>query len=559
MRLSGRDRDTGISGAAESDAASDDADSAVRPDPGAGVGPEEPADRGDTTAGPARAARWSRPSTVGLLTFLLVATALILRNRFLFHDPQYEVGDAAANSLLVRDAKHFHLLVGHYSRIGFNHPGPALMYIQAAGEWLFTDVLGITPAPWNGQAVMLLLLASLALALTITIVHAWTGRWSVSLAALAVPVAVFGHHQFALSSWWEPDLAQPLFLLLLVAAASVASGRVEHVPFLLGIGGLLIHAHVQFVAFVTVIGAGALLALVLTQGGPRAVWRTNRRPLLVGAAVAAVFLSTIVLNTLLHWPGEIHKYVSYSGGSVHPSPGGALRYARQFWEPQSTSWGRVVPFLYVIVAALSVFLAPRPLRRTLGALFATCLLAEVLFVAYAFRGIDDLGQAYVGDFSRAIPIGLLLVMVVGLGSRLAALGPRLSRVPVVEIAVGVIALAVGLTTLARSDDILMRPAGLADLPQAIAAVQQATAGHPVVVHIVPGAGAGLSGSGLLLGLERHHVKVCQDDPALKVFLTPHRLCTPEQARAGVHVVVTERGTAPHPIAQTLSSDMSLAP
>jgi len=81
----------------------------------------------------------------GLLVLLLV------RNRGLFTHAVYEAGDPAANSILTLQAKHFALLTGHYSRVGFHHPGPAFFYVQAGGEWLLHDVTGLVPAAYTGR------------------------------------------------------------------------------------------------------------------------------------------------------------------------------------------------------------------------------------------------------------------------------------------------------------------------------------------------------------------------------------------------------------------------
>ena len=64
-----------------------------------------------------------------------------------------ESGDGAANSLLIQQAKTFNLLTGNYSRIGFYHPGPAILYVLAAGEFLFFDWLSIVPSPFSGQLI----------------------------------------------------------------------------------------------------------------------------------------------------------------------------------------------------------------------------------------------------------------------------------------------------------------------------------------------------------------------------------------------------------------------
>src|SRR5689334_15305486 len=90
---------------------------------------------------------------------------LLVRNDALFTKVVYEPGDYAANSILAYQAKHFALLTGHYSRVGFFHPGPAFLYVQAAGEWLLHDVTGIAAAPFDGQVMAIMALNAALIAL----------------------------------------------------------------------------------------------------------------------------------------------------------------------------------------------------------------------------------------------------------------------------------------------------------------------------------------------------------------------------------------------------------
>jgi hypothetical protein len=73
----------------------------------------------------------------------------------------HEMTDLAANSLLVLDAKSLGLWTGHYSRLGFNHPGPAILYVLAAGELLFYDWTGLVPSAFSGQLVAVAMYTSL--------------------------------------------------------------------------------------------------------------------------------------------------------------------------------------------------------------------------------------------------------------------------------------------------------------------------------------------------------------------------------------------------------------
>ena len=87
---------------------------------------------------------WSAAAGASLLVFLV-------RNPFLFSKKMYAWGDFAANAFLIDRALHWRLLVGNYSRVGFHRPGPALLYVQAWSQWLFYNVLGVVPTPYNAR------------------------------------------------------------------------------------------------------------------------------------------------------------------------------------------------------------------------------------------------------------------------------------------------------------------------------------------------------------------------------------------------------------------------
>ena len=86
----------------------------------------------------------------------------------------YEQGDGGANSILIAQAKHFTLLIGNYSREGFNHPGPAYMYVQAAGQWLFFYALHLVPTAWNAHVLAVFVLNSAFVAMVTGMVYGWT-------------------------------------------------------------------------------------------------------------------------------------------------------------------------------------------------------------------------------------------------------------------------------------------------------------------------------------------------------------------------------------------------
>ncbi|HEX5255766.1 MAG TPA: hypothetical protein VFW69_18185, partial [Mycobacterium sp.] len=258
----------------------------------------------------------------GLLVLLLV------RNRGLFARAVYEAGDPAANSILTLQAKHFALLTGHYSRVGFHHPGPAFFYVQAGGEWLLHDLARVVPAAYNGQAIAIMALNATLIALALTILYTWVRSVAAVLTAAGITLIFLAEHPQLVCSTWMPHVCFAPFLLYLFAVASVAAGRPRHLWIMVLAGGLLVHGHAEFLVLVPLLALAALVP-------QRRQLLTQRRELLIASAVLALFLLPIVLNATLHWPGEIPQYLAY-GHRAPNQPVAAARFLAQFWGPGPT-------------------------------------------------------------------------------------------------------------------------------------------------------------------------------------------------------------------------------
>src|SRR5262245_19388710 len=182
-----------------------------------------------------------------------VLALLLARNLWVLRTPVLAEGDYGSNSLRIELAKHFEQLVGHYSRFGFDHPGPAYFYIQAASEWLFHDVVPLTDAPYNAQLLGILVLNSVLLATCAAIIALRTRSRLNALLFLAIVVLVvsaetggFGAPGFLLAGNWTPHSSVIPFLTFLVAGASVLSGRFESLWIVALTGALLVHGYISF-------------------------------------------------------------------------------------------------------------------------------------------------------------------------------------------------------------------------------------------------------------------------------------------------------------------------
>lgn len=471
----------------------------------------------------------SRPPAGGgvvrsfVATFLALAAALIASSHDLFTKIVHEEGDNAANSILVVDAKNFELLFGNYSRLGFHHPGPVFLYVQAAGEWLLHDLLGVVPSPFNGQAIAILILNALLVAICFAILFSWYPSVALQAGLGGVLLLFLALYTELISSLWMPFVYFAPFLLLLVAGTSVAAGRTKHLWALALAAGLLVHGHAEFLFFVP------LLCLYFLWRWAKNTDRAGaRRSFTLAGIVLAAFLLPIVLNTILHWPGEVPKYFTYGVSHGLHTPWAAAGYALGFWGPNLILGIIIAPALF---AAVHRFARDEPFIQSglrVGAL------ALGLVFGYALVGIDSLREVYIGVFSRAIPLFMLFLAVIGLARRL--------RWPALAGAhVGL--LVMGLVVTAQTESLANRRQDVPGIPATLAAMSDEQAGRPIVIELSP-QNSWAEGVPLVLSGERAGLRLCLADRFIELIATPRLRCTPSELTAGVRYVVSRKDAGP---------------
>lgn len=483
--------------------------------------------------------RWA-PWSSGVVTAAAVWVLLVLKNPALFTVPVVEDGDFAANSLLIEQARQLNLLHGHYSRIGFYHPGPGFLYVQAAGEAVFYDFLGIVPAPFNGQMLASLALNAVWIGLVAALLHSWTGDLRVAAVGAVTTLALLAQSEPALVSAWMPFLFIAPFLVFLLACSSVATGRWRHLWLVAGAGGLLVHGHVEFALFVPVLTTVAVVVgLRSSRESLRAAAARAPRAWLAAAGVLLVFVAPVLLNLLLNFPEPVYSYLAYSAGDASPGHPWAASFA---WALQFLQAGVAADLFWPTVAAVLVVAAaqhgPEDQRPLLRRLVLVAAVAFVLLVVYAKVGVDNLAETYVGYFAWAIPLLLALGALLGPVTRLE----RGLRAWVV-IGLGCASLLLPAVT---GPELVSPERGDPDVATAATAAlaRRTSPDQPVVMHIDPATWPDTVG--VLLAARRQGGRACVSDRRWKVLMTEQMICSPEERRRGVHVDVA-RASAKMPV------------
>jgi hypothetical protein len=494
--------------------------------------------------------RWSMPTVTWLGSFLTLAVMLVARNAYLFTTKIYEDMDFAANTIAVLQAKRFDLLTGNYSKEGFYHPGPAFLYVMAAGESFFHDLLHLVPTPWNGQLLAILLLNAALIGASLAVLARQAGSARVVLAALAVVLLFTALHPLTLNSAWMPYVYFAPTLLLLMSAASVATGQTVDL-WLLALSALLcINGQAEFLLFSPVIVVASLACLVVVRRRRRSAGDTvppiPARHWIGALAVSAVLTFPIALNTLLHWPGQFGRYLNYanaaSGHLTHHSVAFSIGYMLRYWWPgipatTADAGGLIVGLVAGALALALAWYCPVPgLRRFLLASLAVVGLLTVLFVYYALKGVDDndISQAYLGYFYWAAPLVVVIVAVVAAVVRVDLKRADLQRAALLSLAAVVAGAAVVAAVVPQikdnNDDPPAKYYGAPQIPHAVEQLAASADGRPIVLHILNH--DWIDTVGLIAYADRIGVRSCVVGTEWTILFRAQSICTRGDLRSG---------------------------
>ncbi|APA85612.1 hypothetical protein BJG93_09590 [Paraburkholderia sprentiae WSM5005] len=475
------------------------------------------------------------------ISALCVAIFIIVFGQTFASVQLHEVGDFAANSLLIADAKHLKLLVGHYSRLGFNHPGPAFLYVLAAGEIVFSDLMHWVASPFSGQIYAVALLSGFWIAaigmLLIRMQRATRGVTAAAVVTTALFVGVTAYINYqAFAGPWFPHLYYFAFAAFTVSVGALIMGRADGLVLLAVSLGFLLNGHASFLGMTVVMLACALIANTWLSFRPGAneTWVLSRqylagnvRTIAVALAIVVLFVVPLAIQTILHFPGPLAEYAAFGRAHHANRLMDAARFAGLFWS--NGIFG-----ILLGAAACAVLVTNDPARDNAGrvaperALSLALASATVAFLFYAVFGVDDLSLTYVGIFYYAVP-ALALTL---LAKRV------LDNMTVVTLPVAaLVCVAVGAFTAIR---IHQPPENLSQydnphIPAAYAAIRNLDAGGGVAVFDLDGSADWERLWPILVGIEAYakrqgSVPFCIAQNWQLVFTRSAR-CTPDQIRS----------------------------
>jgi hypothetical protein len=208
--------------------------------------------------------------------------------------PIVTASDLAVGEWYLELATGGELLVGAYSRFGWNHPGPMLFYLTAP----FYALSGHR-APAMYAVGLAINLTSIATILWI-VGSDWRRQRLARVLAVFLFVLVF-RVQYLFSSPWNAHVPALACVALITLAAAVASGRLSLLPLLAGFASFVTQSHVGYVPIV----AGTVIVTIVWAHAShaderRALWR---------------WLGWAAVVVLILWAPPIAEALSAGGGN----------------------------------------------------------------------------------------------------------------------------------------------------------------------------------------------------------------------------------------------------
>lgn len=312
------------------------------------------------------------------------------------------VEDFAADMLLV-DQLHDegYLLTGHYSRYGFNHPGPVFLYANA----LFEQVGAAFHLPRSSSWLLCALAFNFGFLLGASwcIARLFGQRLSATAVAVVLPMAILIGGNLV-SAWMPYRLILPFSVFYLSILLVLGKG-LRYLPLAMLMACVLIHGYISM-PIATLPLLGAVTLVVLRRDGLQ--HDRSLRWLGISLIIGALFFLPILLDLLLHAdsnPLRVLRAQQAFKGMETAKLAESLSYTLSFW---NLAGALLVPAVLFWLAVSSN--AASQLHRVLvhGALVAIVMSAT--FALYHLKAPKPL-YPFMGLYYLAIPatLGCLLI------------------------------------------------------------------------------------------------------------------------------------------------------
>ena len=218
-----------------------------------------------------------RSSAFGLLLLAVCGAAALIFYARTADAAFAPVGDIALIETYTIHATHGELLLGPYSRYGWNHPGPLYFYVQAA----FYALSGDRSAGLSAGALAINLFA---LGILVWVCFRAAGPVFLPI-AIAAATALFATRTLdMMASQWNPHVLVLPTMAIVVVAAAIAAGSIRLLPVLVALASFVVQTHLGLGPAVIAVSGAATAMLIVRATVIRSEGTTRVWPILIAAS-----------------------------------------------------------------------------------------------------------------------------------------------------------------------------------------------------------------------------------------------------------------------------------
>ncbi|MGH9272303.1 MAG: hypothetical protein ACRDZ2_13630 [Ilumatobacteraceae bacterium] len=204
-------------------------------------------------------------------------------------------------------------LTGAWSRWGWDHPGPLLLWLLAPFTWVFGYV---------GMLVGMVTINAAAACGSLLVARRRGGRPLVIVVGALVVTFCFAQGPERLLDPWNPWAAVLPFLTFALLAWSVADGDLAAAPYLVVTGTFCVQVHLAYALLVTGLSATAgVLAWVAYRGTRASQRRGGGRSVIVATIVGLLLWLPPIVQQLFGDEGNLAAIVNFVRDPTEPAAG----------------------------------------------------------------------------------------------------------------------------------------------------------------------------------------------------------------------------------------------
>jgi hypothetical protein len=217
-------------------------------------------------------------------------------------------GDDALTELAVRAVGTHAVLVGPYSRFGWNHPGPLYFYVLAPFYWLFgADGRAITAGA---------ILIGLVSALTILVFARRRGGSGLMLWTAVVLALFLWHLDDAFWNSWPPFVTLLPVTAFLLAAWSFACVDRWALPIAVAMGSFAVQTHIGYAPLVLGVGVAALTVWLVRVRRRPEILRAWRSPVVIAVGLFVLAWIPPMIDAAVHDPSNVEQLLDFRADRV---------------------------------------------------------------------------------------------------------------------------------------------------------------------------------------------------------------------------------------------------